>query len=92
MENTFFRQNTDKFHRELMLLIEKFSKDSDNTSETKVMENSIGALSFSEENKREKVLEDAIQETIIKLDETRKSFKSKKIKEVRERLINVLNE
>ncbi len=39
---------------------------------------------------REKMLEKAILEAISKLEETKRSFKSRKIKEVREKLIEVI--
>ena len=39
---------------------------------------------------RVRVLEEAIQEAIFKLEQTKKSFKSRQIKEVRERLTSVI--
>ena len=40
---------------------------------------------------RGRVLEDAIKEAIFKLEQTKKSFKSKRVKEVREKLMTVIN-
>ena len=41
---------------------------------------------------REEILEATIKDVILKLEETKRSFKSKKIKEIREKLIDVLGE
>lgn len=41
-------------------------------------------------SQREKLLEKAIRKAISKLEETKKSFKSKTVKEVREELIKAI--
>ena len=46
----------------------------------------------SKKSHREKILEGTIREAILKLEETKKTFKSKKVKEVREQLIKVVEQ
>ena len=89
----YYKQSdVDKLCNELMSNIERLR----NFNKIKEADTSIvvsaGEEHVSGDANREELLENVIRETIMRLEGTKKYFKSKTVKEVKEKLIKVLEE
>lgn len=82
----------DEACNEIILKIEELRKFLKEGARATTQINYRELLHTSKEGQRKEMLEETIRDAIAKLEETKKSFKSKKVKEARENLVKAIGQ
>ncbi len=85
-----FEQDIDRVCNELTLSVENLRKFFKATVKSNISVGLMKGQNIFNHNQREELLEKTIRESISKLEKTKKHFKSKTVKEVREKLIKAI--